>query len=197
MNHQDKINLWHKFIIGDNDALSKLYNLYVHELYSYGLKIHGDDHLVKDCIQEVFINLMDQRKNLKVSNATPLYLFKSLRNKLLEELRSKNRRTDIVNSIVHGIDTHEISAEQSKVHSEEKFHRTMAMVEALDTLSEYQKEAIYLKYSQGFEYDKIAEVLDIDVSSARTLIYRSLKKMKDSLYVKAQILFCFFSSSSK
>lgn len=197
MNHQDKINLWNKFIIGDDEALSRLYNLYVHELYSYGLKIHGDDHLVKDCIQEVFINLIDQRKKLKVSHATPLYLFKSLRNKLLEELRSKNRRTAIVNSIAHGIDSHEISPEQSTVHSEEKYQRTMIMVEALDTLSDYQKEAIYLKYSQGFEYEKIAELLDIDIPSARTLIYRSLKKMKDSLMVKTQVLFFFFRSSAK
>ena len=197
MKNPETIELWKRFITGDDDALSKLYNCYVHELYSYGLKIHGDEHLVKDCIQEVFINLIDQRKKLILTDATPLYLFKSLRNKLLEELRSKNRRNDIVKSIASGIDNQEMSIEQSKVHSEDKYNRTMIMVKALDILSDYQKEAIYLKYSQGFEYEKIAELLDIDIPSARTLIYRSLKKMKDSLLVKSQILFFFFRSSLK
>jgi hypothetical protein len=40
-------------------------------------------------------------------------------------------------------------------------------------------------------------LLDIDIASARTLVYRSLKKMKDALFTKAQILFFFFRSSAK
>ena len=197
MKHPETIDLWSRFILGDDDALSRLYNCYVHELYSYGLKIHGDDFLVKDCIQEVFINLIDQRKKLVISESTPLYLFKSLRNKLLEELRSKNRRTKIAESIAFNIDRQENSVEQLMVYSEEKYHRSMIMAEALAKLSDYQKEAIHLKYSQGFEYEKIAELLDIDISSARTLIYRSLKKMKDSLFIKPQVLFFFFRSSPR
>lgn len=197
MNHTETIVLWHKFIEGDDDALSKLYNFYVHDLYSYGLKIHGDEHLVKDCIQEVFIQLIAKRKTIKPTDSTHIYLFKSLRNKLVEELRSRNRRTDIVNSIANREDIHDISIEQSKVYTEEKENLSLKMAQALDMLSDYQMEAIYLKYSQGFEYEKIAEMLDIDVSSARTLIYRSLKKMKESLFNKAQIILFLFRSSHK
>jgi len=196
MKLRESKDLWYKFICGSDDALSKLYNRFVHELYSYGLKIHGDDDLVKDCIQEVFINLIDKRKELIISDAIDLYLFKSLRNKLLEELRSRNRRTDIAKSIAFGVDDQEYSIEKSIIKSEEERFRGNRMTEAMNSLSDYQKEAIYLKYSQGFEYEKIAELLDIDVSSARTLIYRSLKKMKDSLCTKAQILFFFFRSFS-
>lgn len=188
-------DLWQKFIGGDNNALSKLYNCYVHELFSYGLKIHGDDFLVKDCIQEVFINLIDQRKNLVHSESTSIYLFKSLRNKLLEELRTKNRRTKIAESIVLSVEKEEYSPEQLTVQSEEELLRTDRMAAALNTLSEYQKEAVFLKYSQGYEYEKIAEILNIDIASARTLIYRSLKKVKESLVNKTQILFYLFRSS--
>jgi len=192
--HLGTYDLWHNFIIGDDDALSKLYIRYVHELYSYGLKIHSDDQLVKDCIQEVFINLIDNRKKLTLSDSTHVYLFKSLRNKLLEELRSKNRRADIVKSIAIGDLNYEISAEQSKVNSEEENYRSGIMASALDRLSDYQKEAIYLKYSQGLDYERIAELLGIDIASARTLIYRSLKKVKESLVNKTQIIFFFFRS---
>lgn len=183
---------WRKFMLGDDEALSTLYNRYVHELFSYGLKIHGDDQLVKDCIQEVFIHLIDRRRKIKFSDATPVYLFKSLRNKLLEELRSKNRRTTIVNSIATENADHEISAEQLKIRSEEEHYYSRILAEAMDKLSDYQKEAVYLKYSQGFDYEKIAELLEIDVASARTLIYRSLKKVKESLVKKIQILFFLF-----
>ncbi|HZK97248.1 MAG TPA: sigma-70 family RNA polymerase sigma factor [Prolixibacteraceae bacterium] len=194
MGNQGINELWHRFKSGDNDALSKLYNLYVHKLFSYGLKINGDEYLVKDCIQEVFIQLIDKRKTLKLSDSTSIYLFKSLRNKLLEELRSKNRRTDISKSISFDDDRNEMSAEQSIVSSEEEHLRAKIIEKALNSLSDYQKEAIFLKYSQGFDYKKIAEILEIDIASARTLIYRSLKLVKESINGKIQILFFFFRS---
>jgi len=194
MKHPETIDLWQKFIRGDDDALSTLYNCYVHELYSYGLKIHGDDYLVKDCIQEVFINLIDKRKTLIPTDSTHIYLFKSLRNKLLEELRSKNRRTEIINSKSFDEVHFDLTIEQSKVYAEEKERRSVIMAKALGTLSDYQMEAIFLKYSQGFEYEKIAEILEIDIASARTLIYRSLKKVKEAVVVHAQVLFFFIRS---
>jgi len=188
MINQETDDLWCRFKSGDDDALSKLYNHYIHDLFSYGLKINGDESLIKDCIQEVFIQLIDKRKKIRLSDATPVYLFKSLRNKLLEELRSKNRKMGIVKLISYEDACHEISAEQSIVSSEEDQIRSQIMDNALNTLSDYQKEAIFLKYSQGFEYEKIAEILKIDIASARTLIYRSLKKLKESVIAKTRIL---------
>jgi RNA polymerase sigma factor (sigma-70 family) len=189
-------DLWNRFKGGDNLALSLIYSYYVHQLYSYGLKIHGDEFLVKDCIQEVFIKLIDNRKRLMITDNISLYLFKSLRNKLLDELRSKNRRADIVHSIAENNPVYEISAEQSTVLSEEEDFRTITMNKALSKLSDYQKEAIYLKYSQGLEYERMAELLGIDTASARTLIYRALKKVKEAINNKTQLLLFFFRSRS-
>jgi len=197
MNNLNSNDLWHRFKNGDDIALSELYNTYVHKLFSYGLKISGDEFLVKDCIQEIFIRLIDKRKEIRLQEDTSVYLFKSLRNKIIEELRSKNRRVDIVNSIVSGELNHEISAEQVTVSSEEEQLRSVTINAALNTLSDYQKEAIFLKYSQGLEYEKIAELLEIDIASARTLIYRSLKKVKESISSNSQLLLLFFWTSSK
>ena len=197
MNNLNSNDLWHRFKNGDDNALSELYNTYVHKLFSYGLKISGDEFLVKDCIQEIFIRLIDKRKEIRLQEDTSVYLFKSLRNKIIEELRSKNRRVDIVNSIVSGELNHEISAEQVTVSSEEEQLRSVTINAALNTLSDYQKEAIFLKYSQGLEYEKIAELLEIDIASARTLIYRSLKKVKESISSNSQLLLLFFWTSSK
>lgn len=193
MELQEINDLWQRFINGDDVAFSNLYNHYVHELFSYGLKIHGNEFLVKDCIQEVFIQLINKRKKLELTDNKPIYLFKSLRNKLLEELRSKNRRTNIAKLIASGDASFEIGAEQSTILLEEEKSLTKRMEAALNSLSDYQKEAIFLKYSQGLEYEKIAELLDINTASARTLIYRSLKKVKESLFSRIQILFFFFA----
>lgn len=128
--------------------------------------------------------MIDKRKRLILTDDTSVYLFKSLRNKLLEELRTKNRRSDIARSISFDDSAHEMSAEQSAIQSEEEHFRARIMNTALSKLSDYQKEAIFLKYSQGLDYEKISILLDIDISSARTLIYRSLKKVKEAINCK-------------
>ena len=192
MDYLEANNLWQRFKDGDDEALSALYICYLHQLYSYGLKIHGDESLVKDCIQEVFIQLINRRKKISTSEFTTVYLFKSLRNQLLEELRTKTRRSDIVRSITVDDKNYEVSPEQTIMQSEEERSRVVIMNTALSKLSDYQREALFLKYSQDLEYEKIAELLEIDISSARTLIYRSLKKVKQEISTKTQLILLLF-----
>ena len=49
--------LWKSFLAGDKEAFAHFYNLHVNALYRYGTKLCTDDDLVKDAIQEVFLDL--------------------------------------------------------------------------------------------------------------------------------------------
>jgi RNA polymerase sigma factor (sigma-70 family) len=150
-------------------------------LYSYGLKVVNDEHLVKDCIQEVFIQLINKRKSLDVTSKLHVYLFKSLRNKIIEELRSKKRKQDIIN-LIDGDDLlFERNAEQKIIDSEKDKSIKSRIDSLLAQLPSRQKEIIYLKYTEGLDYDDIAELLQIDKASARTLLYRTLKTIKEQL----------------
>ena len=173
--------LWINFKNGKNDSLSLLYKEYADELYSYGMKITGDENLVKDCIQEVFIHLIDKRKTLSITPTIHIYLFKSLRNKLFEELRSKNRKQNIITQFSEFEFEYESHAEQKIIEAEESENIAKKIRSSIEKLSNHQKEIIYLKYTKGFSYDKIAELLQIDKASARTLLYRTLKILKEQL----------------
>ena len=189
MNEELRNILWIKFKDGDNDALSKLYSEFAHELYSYGLKIANDDHLVKDCIQEVFIQLIERRKTLLITPRIQFYLFKSLRNKIFEELRTKTKKRDIIEQLTENkVDEYEQHAEQLIIDSEEKKSIKEILNSSIAKLPNRQKEIVYLKYTEGFNYDEIAELLNIDKASARTLLYRSLKTIKEQLANKILLL---------
>ncbi len=191
MNRTDEKTLWNNFQRGDNDALSILYGRYVHELFSYGIRIYGDDQLVKDCIQEVFIHLIEKGKKLSITDFNSMYLFKCLRNKLFEELRTKSNRSDILRKMVSDEIEYDENIEQITVQSEEEIARRRILDAAMASLSNYQREAIFLKYTQNFSYDMIADILGVDIASARTLIYRSLKKIKESAFNNILILWFF------
>ncbi len=198
MNGIDEKTLWNNFQRGDYDALSILYGRYVHKLFSYGIRIYGDDQLVKDCIQEVFIHLIEKGKKLSITDFNSMYLFKCLRNKLFEELRTKSNRSDILRKIGSDELKYDENIEQITVQSEEEIARRRILDAAMASLSNYQREAIFLKYTQNFSYDMIADILGVDIASARTLIYRSLKKIKESAINHILIFWIFhFGKQSK
>jgi len=173
--------LWKNFKNGDDSALARIYTDYADQLYAYGLKIINDEALVKDCIQEVFIQLIEKRETLVITSGTHLYLFKSLRNKLFEELRSKKRKNEIIELWPESDIQPENTAEDSVIISEEKRSMEEKIKQAINKLTDHQRELIHLKYSEGFQNSEIAEMLNIDVASVRTLLYRSLKKVRKLL----------------
>lgn len=181
------LKIWQRFKDGDYQALTKIYNYYVNDLYSYGKKINQDDALIKDSIQEIFVKLIDRRTQLVISDTIHIYLFKSLRNQILEELRSDNRKKSI-SSQISPDSTHASSIEQSIVYNEEETRKQQLIDQAMNSLTDYQREAIFLRFNKMFEYEEISEMLGIDISSARTLVYRSLKKVKEHLSARTTIL---------
>lgn len=193
MKEEAKNHLWVKFKEGDNHALSCLYSEFAHELYSYGWTLIKDEQLIKDCIQEVFIHLIDQRKKIVVTSRIHLYLFKSLRNKILEELRTQNRKQHIEKLLAEE-DGHEQHAERQLIDSEELKTISQKIGSVLAKLPSRQREIIYLRYTEGLNYDEISELLQIDIASARTLLYRSLKTIKEQLGNSRIFLWCIFSS---
>jgi len=183
--------LWTNYKNGQDDSLEALYKEYADDLYSYGLKICGDNHLVKDCVQDVFIKLIEKRKTLQITPRIHIYLYKSFRNQILEKLRSKNRKLYIITKLSKFETGYQKHAEQLIIETEEEDSIRKKLQSTIDKLSDRQKEIIYLKYTEGFSYDEIAELLKIDKASARTLLYRILKTMKELLNNDSMILLVF------
>jgi len=185
----DDLHYWQKFLHGDTNALSNIYILYVDDLYAYGMKIYSDEAFIKDAIQEIFISFIEKQKTLTVSKNVKAYIFKTLRNKILEELRTRNRKTEI-DTLIFNSETDIIqNMEQLLISNEEDSTKLIIIKNALSQLSKTQKEAIYLRFTNDNNYEQIAEIMSISVPSARTLIYRSIKQMREFIFNRTQKTF--------
>ncbi|CAN5340240.1 hypothetical protein BH23BAC1_BH23BAC1_07280 [soil metagenome] len=49
-------DIWKAFRNGNKQALETIYRNNINELFIYGMKIKCHENLVKDCIQELFMN---------------------------------------------------------------------------------------------------------------------------------------------
>src|SRR5690554_146263 len=88
----DEIFCWKQLKEGDRHALEKLYVKFARTLFQYGMAVHADRSLVKDCIQELFIDLWKYRQNLKDTDNVKIYLCRSLSNKMFRELQLEKSR---------------------------------------------------------------------------------------------------------
>lgn len=93
---QRALELLQAYQEGNASAFSDLYDMYIQLMLNYGCCLTSDVELVKDCIQDVFIRLLDKRQSPAVKRLSS-YLVISLRNRLVDEFRkvSYNASVDL------------------------------------------------------------------------------------------------------
>ena len=172
------IDLWDTFINGDIDSLTELFRLHYSYLINYGVKITTDREMVEDCIQELFVEIWENK------NATPTisvrsYLLTALKYKLLKLLKKQNRAS--TNNVIWEKMNFEISHDTFLVEKMQTEERIIKVLDALDHLSNKQKEMVYLKFFRNLSYEEISGIMKINYQVARNLLYHAVKALKGRL----------------
>lgn len=172
--------LWSQLRQGQEAALEALYRRHAPALLQYGGKFSADRQLVEDCLQDLFIGLWQGREQLSQVSSVQSYLLVAMRRRVVRELsRQQKRETgaepeewqfDCELAIDEQIAARELSGEQQE-----------RLREALGQLSARQKEAIYLKYQMGMDYDDIGKAMGIGYQSVRNLAHSALSRLKKLL----------------
>ncbi len=171
---------WDAFKEGNKQAYATIYKTYYSSLYVYGLKFTADATLVEDCIQEVFTAFWLNRHKLSAVKTLHSYLFVSFRNGLFRDLQ-KNKNSSLSqfdrNEYVFDL---QLSAERIMINAEEMYEQSIGLHEAIDKLTDRQKEVIYLKFYQNLSYDEIALILGISLKAAYKLFARAIGELRQT-----------------
>lgn len=172
----EDILLWESFRKGDRNAFATLFRHHYEALFRYGGKFTDNPGQLEDCIQELFVELWQSSSRLPVKSVRA-YLLKSLKYKILKA--SRRRRTFL--PITDGQGVFEWSHEDYLIAGEQSAEINKRVLNALDHLSNRQKEIIYLKYFQNLSYEEISDVMNINYQVARNLLYQAIKSLKSLL----------------
>ena len=186
--NDSNVVLWESFLAGDKEAFAHFYNLHVDALYRYGTKLCADDSLVKDAIQEVFLDLyLKRQKNRTNPENLRYYLILALKRNLIKKLK-RNRR--LVNEEECELNFEpEYSIEKAIIENEEEAELNRRVNEVCKNLPARQKEALYLRYNESMEYEEIAKVLNISIESVRKQVYRALQSIREKFGKQGLVLF--------
>jgi RNA polymerase sigma factor (sigma-70 family) len=178
------------FKSGDATAFSHLYQTYSAGLYNYGAKFSLDKDLIKDCIQELFVQLWTNRNSVGTPRHVKNYLFKSFRNLILKKTfrLGKNQDFDETEDYEFNVS---LNIEETLIHDERRKQISEQLQGTISRLTARQREAIFLKFYEQLSYEEIAEVMGITVKASYKIMARSLGFLRDNLS-KEDLIVLFF-----
>lgn len=187
--------LWQDFKDGEKYALSKIYHLHVESLYRYGKKFSSDSDLIKDTIQDLFFDLIRTREKLGSTDHIYFYLIKAFRRKLFRSIsetkqarQSDNFEDTFTANIVY-------SVEEDWIQKEHLTKKEEMIQKGLSELSPKQREILYYRFNCDFEYEQICEIMSMKYDSARKMVFRALKSLRENLTDTNIVLFYISNSA--
>jgi RNA polymerase sigma factor (sigma-70 family) len=175
--------IWDDFRRGSKKALETIYEDHYGSLYHYGMKFCKDQDLVKDLIQELFIELIDSGSKLSQTDNIRFYLLRALRNKLVKQLSEKSKFSASV-QVASDFDLID-SIESQLIIRETEDQMRSRIISAVKRLSAKQQEIIYLRFYCDLSYTEIAGVFDVNIQTGRNLMNRAINSLKEDLKINS------------
>ncbi|MCF0069727.1 sigma-70 family RNA polymerase sigma factor [Dyadobacter sp. CY261] len=177
--HSDRV-LWQHLKDGSELALGTLIRQYFNPLLNYGLKFVRDEAFVKDCVQEVFIEIWNRRERVTVPESVRAYLLSSVRKRVLREAyRQQILRDEQPADLENDGNFVEFSPEWTLIENESLAQTKERIEHALAKIPKRQREVIYLRYYQNLERDEIAQIMNVNPQSVSNLLQTAYTSMRE------------------
>ena len=173
----DELDLWQQFKKGNCLAFERLMGNYGRLLFAYGRKYSSDHEFVKDCIQDLFLDLWQKRDTLNETVVVKAYLLASLRRRIHRALESHRWQSGTPLDTVDHFSV-EFSVEESLVEDETSRNVVYRVKYLIEQLPKRQQEVVYLKFFQELDRDHISEVMSIAPQSVSNLLQAAIKQLK-------------------
>lgn len=157
-------------------TFEKIFHKYYEWLSSYVLKLSGDPALADDIVQEVFIRIWEQQKEIKVRSSIKYYLLRTCHNQFLQHIRNTKKEVNLLEEIKW-----ETLRDLHTESREEEFNRIGLLHAVLDQLSPRCREAFLLSKYNKLKYKEIAEEMGISVKTVEIHISRALSVLRKNL----------------
>ena len=166
-------NLFELIKNSDEKAFEMLFRLYYKPLVAFCSKYINDKDLAKGLTQQVFVNIWENRENLKTQSPAS-YLYQSVKNKCFNHLRHQKVRQEYQIEIEH-------SGSLDKITFDEPSDNIVQIYNSIDKLPSQCKNIFIMSRMHGLAHKEIAEELGIAVKTVKNQIGKALKQLKKEL----------------
>jgi RNA polymerase sigma-70 factor (family 1) len=168
-------------------AFDVLYKKYSKRVFKFGYSILKSTEESENLIQDVFLNLWENRKKVENDASIKSYVFSITYNSAISIIRKKARESQYVEYLKS---LQSIIEEPVNVELEYN-ELTNRLDEIIMTLPERQREVFRLHRIEGLKYSEISARLNISINTIENHMSRALKTIRKKLgnYSLLAILF--------
>jgi RNA polymerase sigma-70 factor (ECF subfamily) len=164
--------------------LEALYKEHRQALFTLALAITRNEYRAEDAVHEAFVRMF--RRDGGTMNDPAAYVFSSVRNAAIDQVRRDGRRKDKQGSIFDvgesdGIEPRDDRGATGPAETVLDRERQRAVAEALERLSEPQREVIVMKVYGRLTFEQIGEALGERLSTVASRYRRGLGRLEDYL----------------
>ncbi len=178
----ENIALWDEFRKTNlnNQAFTKLYELYADDLYRYGYNLVRNKEVVEGCLHELYLHLYNHRTQLGPTDNIRFYLYKAMRRRVTDSLKKLNK-FDSEDYIFDNVDFLIQSYESQLIDEQLLERKKQLVIFELNKLPKRQKEILYLIYMKGLTYNQASEVMEITMKSVYNTVNIAIATLRNYL----------------
>lgn len=171
---------WQALKKGDASAFEHIYRSHIQLLYRYGMSFGAGDDVVTDAIQDVFTHIWHKRSHLGSTDNVKFYLLKSLKNRLFR-VASVSNRFEMLGENSDSVcddysqDCFEYDRDEQVIEQNLSFFLT--------ELPARQQEIVRLRFYENLSHQQIAELLQMNIQSAKNLLHRAIESLRRKILV--------------
>lgn len=167
------------FEIAPEKGFELLFRKYYANLCSSCIRFVHSKETAEDIVSEIFINLWQKQLYMKIEVSYRAYLYKSVRNRSINYLKSEFLKEPEVNLEESDYTT---SEQVDKPDDILFYHELNLKLDGvIKSLPGQSRRAFQLSRLEGKKYAEIASDLSITVSAVERLISRALQKIRNEL----------------
>jgi RNA polymerase sigma factor (sigma-70 family) len=143
------------------------------KLFRFAKRLLEHTEEAEDMVQEVFIKLWNKRDKLREYRSIEALAMITIKNQCLDKLRNRKYSVEKIDQIKDEVE--EVMNEEKRDLSDVmgRIHRI------IKTLPEQQRMIIQLRDIEGYDYQEIAEILEMNENAIRVNLSRARKKIRE------------------
>jgi RNA polymerase sigma-70 factor (ECF subfamily) len=147
------------------------------KLFRFALRFLGNEDEAKDIVQEVFVRVWNGREKMNEIQNWEAWCMRITKNLSLDRIRSMTRRH--TNPIEDGYAvTNDSMTPLESTEMRESMKRINLLIAALP---EKQRQVIHLRDVEGYSYNEICEIMELDMNQVKVNLFRARNSVRDKM----------------
>ncbi len=178
----DEMNLVRQSQAGDQEAFARLYDAYLERIYRYIYFRVADEQVAEDITSEVFLKAWEKLDTYQAGSSPFIaWLYRIAHNAVIDQYRTRK-----VSIKLEDARPAEISHDDRTDEKLDLQFELQELQQALQELTEEQKQVLILKFIQGLSTPEIASQLGKQQGAVRALQMRALQGLARALGLEGE-----------